>query len=128
MRFAGRTSQSGVGYRISFSVGGGQLHHERITWHAACASQQSISRGTAQSNTVIHVNHGKWHNTGSYSATLTPGTNITGHFFILQNSGQLVNAHHARGTFRLRVVIDRAGHQIDQCNTGTIHWSATSPS
>jgi hypothetical protein len=122
----GHTSQTGRGYRISFVVAGTQLHHMQITWRAACASHQSLSRGTRQGNTVIRIRHGRWNSTGSYTAKLPYAANLTGHFSVLRNSGQLTDAHHAHGTFALRVLIDRAGHQIDHCDTGSIHWSATS--
>jgi hypothetical protein len=124
--FSGRTSQSGRAYHISFVVAGAQVHHTMITWHAACATNKSLTGGTVQGNTVIRIHYGSWSSTGGYSAKLPHTAKLTGHFYVLRNTGQLTDAHHAHGTFRLRVVIDRAGHQIDHCDTGSIHWSATS--
>jgi hypothetical protein len=122
--FSGVTSQGGPDYAVGFRVAGDQVKDFHISWRARCVGEQSIFLSTDQGSAAITIRRGRWSTHGSYRATLPFTKGTTGRFIVHQNIGHVTGGGHARGSFNVRVTLYLNGHEIDNCNSGRVTWSA----
>ncbi|MDQ6851723.1 MAG: hypothetical protein M3070_17645 [Actinomycetota bacterium] len=122
--FNGKTSQRGATYPVTFRVKGSQVKGDQILWRAHCASHKILSRGTRQGSSVIRIAHGRWSNSGRYTAKLPYAKGMTGQFHVITNSVRFVTPDRARGTWRLKAVLYINAKRIDTCDTGRVTWTA----
>jgi hypothetical protein len=121
--FNGTTSQGAPDYTVGFHVAGGHVKGFLIKWRGQCTSQQSIFLETSQRSHSITIHNGGWSTHWSYRAKLPYGTDMTGRYTIVEDTGHF-SGDRARGTFRVNVTLYLGTSVNDRCHSGTIRWSA----
>ena len=62
--------------------------------------------------------------TGGHDYVTANANGITEHVHVIADTGHFPSPTRAVGVFRLSVVLDENGREIDTCKTGTIDWAA----
>jgi len=127
-KFEGRTSQCppelGGCYTVNILLPSnlGKVSRFTIFWEAPCNSGAKITNANTVATGVPLSRRLKFNDSGTYSVTLDAARGLSGNVSATL-SGKFRRSANGSGAFNASVaVVNAAGQQVDQCDTGQVTW------